>query len=156
MSTRALFAGATAVGGASYRYWRLYITALDSGGSQAGISEVELRATVGGSDLTTSSTPVTANTYVDNGEEGAYPGSATVDGYTGAYGTWLTPSGWPPPHWVRYDLGIITKVSEIAIYPYVSPRDFKVQGSNDDATWTDVKSFSGVAAWTGWQAFNLT
>lgn len=163
MSVRDLLmaaAGAVAPGGAAYRYWRLYVTALNTSGTQVGIYEVELRGTAGGADLTTSGTPVTQSSYVDNGEDGAYPGSATVDGGFGAFSIWLTSSGAGLPQWVRYDLATAQQVLEFAIYPSDSssrcPRDFKIQGSADGSSWTDVKSFTAVSAWTGWQAFNLT
>lgn len=163
MSVRDLLmaaAGAVVPGGAAYRYWRIYITALQVGGTQVGLHEVELRGTIGGTDLTTSSTPVLESSILDNGEDGSYPGSATVDGLVdNPYSTWYTAAGYPSPHWIRYDLATAKQVSEIAIYPYPSsyncPRDFKIQGSADGSSWTDVKSFTGVSAWTGWQAFNL-
>ncbi|MBW8465153.1 discoidin domain-containing protein [Acidovorax sp.] len=164
MSVRDLLmtaAGAVAPGGASYRYWRLYITALNSSGVNVGLHEVELRGTVGGADLTTGSTPVFESSILDNGEEGSYPGINTLDGIVdNPYSTWYSAMGYPPPHWIRYDLATPKQVAQIAIYPFASttncPRDFKIQGSADGSSWADVKSFTAVAAWTGWQAFNLT
>lgn len=161
MSVRDLLmaaAGAVAPGGAAYRYWRLYVTALNSGGSQLYIFEVELRASVGGADLTNyGTTPVAESSFLDNGEGTVYLGAYTIDNYLSD--GWVTPTG-AIPAWVRYDLGTPKSVVEFAILPYPSagycPRDFKIQGSTDGSSWLDVKSFTAVAAWTGWQAFNLT
>lgn len=157
MSVRGVFAGAGSQpsGLASYRYWRIYITALNGGGSQVALMEVELRGTVGGADLTTSSTPVLESSVWFDGEGGYYPGVNTVDGYTDSY--WVSIPG--VPHWLRYDLGSAKQVAQVAIYPWAAsmhcPRDFVIQGSADGGSFTNVKSFSGVAAWTGWQAFAL-
>lgn len=171
MSVRDLLmaaAGAVAPGGASYRYWRIFITATQSPSQYGEIAEIEFRATPGGADLTTGSTPVTESSYLivydGEGEIFAYyPGINTVDGTVGnPYSVWY-PSASPTvgtPQWLRYDLVTAKEVSQIAINNYTgggsSLKDFKVQGSADGSSWTDVKSFTAVAAWTGWQAFNLT
>lgn len=163
MSVRDLLmaaAGAVAPGGATYRYWRIYITALNTSAPQALIPEVELRGTVGGTDLTTPSTPVLESNYFDDGEGFAYVGALTVDNNP-EYSYWATTYGIPAPYWLRYDLATAKAVAQVAIYGSASystqgPRDFKIQGSADGSSWTDVKSFTAVAAWTGWQAFNLT
>lgn len=142
-----------------YRYWRIYVTLLNSSGITIGLEEIELRGTVGGADLTTGSTPVLVSSYLDNGEEGAYPGSGTVDNIVDSqFSIWFSAGG-GPPHWARYDLGTAQSVAQVAIKPGPSttycPRDFIVQGSADGTTFTDVKAFSGVSAWSGWQAFTL-
>lgn len=159
MSVRALLmaaAGASASAPA-YRYWRIYITALNAGGSMVGIMEVELRTTAGGADQTTSATPVLESSYVVAEDASYYPGANTVDGSVSSY--WASAMYGSPPHFVRYDLTTQKAIVQVAIYPYSSsincPRDFKIQGSNDGVNFTDVKSFTSVAAWTGWQVFNL-
>jgi len=160
MSVRALLmaaAGASASAPA-YRYWRIYITALNSGGAQVGIMEVELRTTAGGADQTTSATPVLESSYHMDEYGSYYPGVNTIDGFTNSY--WASSLYTPlPPHFIRYDLTTQKAIVQVAIYPYPAdincPRDFKIQGSNDGVNFTDVKSFTSVATWTGWQVFNL-
>lgn len=141
----------------AYRYWRIYITALNDGGTQVAIMEVELRTTAGGADQTTSATPVLESSYLVDWDASYYPGVNTIDEYTGSY--WVSAFYTPPPHFVRYDLGTQKAIVQVAIYPFWSsiycPRDFKIQGSNDGVNFTDVKSFTSVAAWDGWQVFNL-
>lgn len=159
MSVRGLLmaaAGASASAPA-YRYWRIYITALDAGGAQVGIMEVELRTTAGGADQTTSTTPVLESSYHISEDASYYPGANTIDGNTSTY--WVSANYTSPPHFVRYDLITQKAIVQVAIYPYPAnincPRDFKIQGSNDGVNFTDVKSFTSVATWTGWQVFNL-
>lgn len=153
MSVRAMLMAAAGAStpAPAYRYWRIYITALNDGGSQVALTEVELRGTVGGADLTTSSTPVLESSV----SGGYYPGVYTVDGYIASF--WISDTG--VPHWLRYDLGSAEQVAQVAIYPWAAPmycpRDFVIQGSADGVSFTNIKSFSGVAAWTGWQAFAL-
>lgn len=152
------FAGGQAAGGGgAYRYWRIYVTALNDGGSTVGIMEVELRTTAGGADQTTSATPVLESSYFVAEDASYYPGANTVDGNTSSY--WAGSINASTPHHIRYDLTTQKAIVQVAIYPYPTsmycPRDFKIQGSNDGVNFTDVKSFTSVAAWTGWQVFNL-
>lgn len=141
----------------AYRYWRIYITALNSGGAHVAIMEVELRTTAGGADQTTSATPVLESSYLVAEDTSYYPGANTVDGFVSSY--WASSFYVPMPHFVRYDLTTQKAIVQVAIYPFEAsincPRDFKIQGSNDGVNFTDVKSFTSVAAWTGWQVFNL-
>ena len=159
MSVRALLmaAAGASTSAPAYRYWRIYITALNSGGWQVGIMEVELRTTAGGADQTTSATPVLESSYLVAEDESYYPGVSTVDGNVSS--SWASAMYAPPPHFVRYDLTTQKAIVQVAIYPYLAnsncPRDFKIQGSNDGVNFTDVKSFTSVTAWTGWQVFNL-
>lgn len=140
-----------------WRYWRIYITAIGSG-SYAGFCEIELRASPGGADMTDTGTVITVSSgsgsqrVVDNNIDLAWSTSAQA-----------------APWWVSADMGIYTLgqavyAAELAIWPNPtstaanSPKDFVVQGSNDGATWTDVKSFSGVVGWVAGtpKIFSLT
>lgn len=159
MSVRSLLmaAAGASTSAPAYRYWRIYITALNDGGSQVAIMEVELRTTAGGADQTTPATPVLESSYLTSEYGSYYPGVNTVDEYPSSF--WVSSTYTPPPHFIRYDLTTQKAIVQVAIYPYESsincPRDFKIQGSNDGENFTDVKSFTSVAAWTGWQVFNL-
>ena len=134
------------------RYWRLYITA-NNGDAYTSIQEVELRAEVGGADLTSPSTPTTQSSYYVPFNN---PGARTVDNNITdyAYSVWVTNTGVPLPHWVRYDLGGALAVRQVAIWPQNysggparAPKDFFVQASTDDATWANIAAFSGVTGW---------
>ena len=154
MSIRDLIMAAASSAAPAYRYWRIYITANNGDISYTGYEEIELRGAVGGVDLTNASTPVTESSY---DPEGPYPGSKTVDNV--GLNPWLTYIGVTPPHWVRYDLLSPQGVAQIAIRPEFygqarAPKNFLVQGSNDGTVFKDIKTFSGITAWTN-NTFNL-
>lgn len=162
MSTRMLFAAASQGGaGNAYRYWRLYVTAViqTNGSGLVGIYEMELRATLGGVDLTTSSTPIAASSSYDEGEGGYYGPQGAIDNIASSYPAWIG-AGYLPttPQWIRVDLGSAKSVAQLALYSMGNsgtPTAFKVQGSNNDSTWADVASFSGLDNWSAWKTFNL-
>jgi hypothetical protein len=63
------------------------------------------------------------------------------------------------PSTVTIDLATVKAVAQVAIMPVSSNagnwiKDFSVQGSNDNSTWTVIKSFTNQTAWTP-GAFNL-
>lgn len=66
----------------------------------------------------------------------------------------------PGGPWVKYDLGsgVSKKAVRLGIYTTAStwdPREFRLQGSNNDSTWTTLVD-SGVTFTTGWQYFNFS
>ena len=139
-----------------WKFWRIYITAVGSG-LVAGLAEIELRATSGGADLTSPSTPMGASSN---------NAASLVDNNTSL--AWTTAST-GSPWWAWADLsasnyGQAQPAVELALWPSgsstasVSPKDFVVQGSLDGTTWTDIKSFSGVTGWTAGtpKIFSLT
>lgn len=146
-----------ASGAAAYRYWRIYVQANNAPGSAIQFTEVELRATAGGADLTTTSTPVTASSSYPGAD---YQPTNLVNGNTS------NTSGWASNlistnQWVRFDLGSAASIAQVAIHPHssftVNPKDFIIQGSNDGTTFTDLKSFAGVSGWAAntWKTFDL-
>lgn len=152
------FAGGQSAGGgaASYRYWRIYVQT-NNGGGTIQFTEVELRATAGGADLTTTSTPVTASS--------SYPGADYLPTNLVNNNTSNT-SGWASNlivtnQWVLFDMGSAVSIAQVAIHPHSSvilnPKDFIIQGSNDGTNFTDVKSFAGVTSWVAstWKTFDL-
>jgi len=64
------------------------------------------------------------------------------------------------PHWVRVDLGSgITKVArKLRLYAAASLNDFKLQGSNNGTSWTDIytDSFGSVSGWEEYEFENAT
>lgn len=140
-----------------WRYIRIYITAIGSG-TYAGFSEIEVRGTPGGPDMTDTGTRIAVSS-------GLGP-QLIVDNKTDV--RWSTSSS-AGPWWIRADMGTYAAEqavfsAELAIWPNPtsttanSPKDFVVQGSLDGATWTDVKSFAGVTGWTAGtpKIFSLT
>ncbi|RYF57869.1 MAG: discoidin domain-containing protein [Comamonadaceae bacterium] len=150
----------------AYRYWRIYVTAA-GGNTNVQILEIELRATLGGADLTTGVTPVTTSSNIAAG----YTGSKIVDNNLIGESIWMSGNNLSSnPQWARIDLGTAKSVAQLALHPagYVdgdgnsvgskdlAPSAFIVQGSNDDSVWTNVKSFSGITYPASvWRTFDL-
>lgn len=154
-------------GGVAYRYYRILCTANNGHPNYLAICEVEYRATHGGADLTSpSSAAAGAATASDVETASGWAGSIkcafdNVIIYTGP-GTaqWLsnnTPPSVGSPKWLKYDFGTPTVVTEMALIgshtadsnpSQTAPKDFKVQGSNDNSSWTDLISPSSQTGWT--------
>lgn len=125
-----------------YRYYRIYITAVDSD-TQVYLGEVELRTMVGGADVTSPSTPTNQSSHIFN--QSNPNASKLVDNNTGTW--WLTSSG-ALPAWASFDLISPMDIKQIAILPnasylYRAPRDFIIQGSNNSVDWENIQSFTG-------------
>lgn len=156
MSVRALLmaAAGASTSAPAYRYWRIYIQA-NGGGDYVSFYEIELRASVGGSDLTTPSTPATASTY-----EFGYGPENAIDNNNST--SWATTVGAITNQWARFDMASAVYVAQVAILPIppnynLAPKDFKIQGSSDGTNFTDVKAFTNVTGWAHntWKTFDL-
>ena len=139
-----------AVTGPTYRYWRLSISAQNGDTSYAGLGEIQLRPVVGGATATTTQTPVSSSIASYAG----YPLSNLVDGNLST--DWLSASAPAFPFTVTLDLGTPTAITEVAIRPQPvaatrAPSAFSVQGSDDGATFSTVKSFSNINSWVDGQ-----
>lgn len=139
----------------SYRYWRIYITEAIAATTYIAFAEIELRGSVGGADLTTTSTPVTESTFL-----GGSAGSNTVKN-DGSTSSWISTTT-AVPQWLRYDLGTSNNVAQVAMLPISTvparaPSIFILQGSNDGTSFTDVKTFTGITSWSAgvWKTFNV-
>jgi hypothetical protein len=102
---------------------------------------------------------VTATTY--SAQYGGQLASYTVDGNSNTRWAYFT-----GPGWVRWDLGVGRYVSQVDLFDIVSsagsiataqPRDFVIQGSNDDSIWDDLLTVTGKVTWstTGFEEFVL-
>lgn len=154
MSVRAMLmaaAGAQASAAAAYRYWRVFLQNNDGDSTYLAVSEIELRGSLGGADLTTTTTPVTALN-----SSGGFAVNVVDNGTATA---WI--SGIKTSNWLLFDMGSAVFVAQVAMYPQAaaltrSPKDFTIQGSNDGTTFTDVKAFTNVTGWTAaWKTFDL-
>ena len=149
-------AGVMPAKGGGPRYWRLLVTALGSGAYYAAITEIELRGTVGGIDLTTPSTPITHTM----GGTDTYPVSNMVDGNVNS--SWVSRGSPSTPFSITFDLLAPKLIKQIAIYPgdqynvVRSPASFVVQKSSDGLVFENVKTFTNVAyAVNTWKTFAL-
>ena len=136
-------------GSKTYRYWRIYITT-NNGDTYTALQEVELHATVGGVDITSTSMSTFQSSYY-----GGNTGAKAFDNDYTDYGSgpWVTAGG-AAPHYVGIDLGTALSVSEVALFPQNygggparAPMDFEVQASADGAAWLTMGSFTGQTGW---------
>ena len=153
-----------ASGATAYRYWRLNVTAPAlADQTYAALDEVELRATVGGADLTTTSTPVAVSANAGSLSSGLIP-TNLVDNSIGT--PWVSQGLADAvlyPYTLTFDLGSAQTVQQIAILsqngaPGRAPGTFSVQGSNDNVGFTTVNTFSPGNTWTSvptLRTFNL-
>lgn len=138
--------------GEQYRYWRLQIDA-STAGSTFLVSpyEMEIRASVGGTDQCNGGTASASHSNVTAGN--------LFDNNTSSYWNNGSPG---VPSWIQYDFGpgVSVSVGEIAIIPRYTnqaPKDFRLQGSNDNASWVDVAEWIGVTSWSNavWKYFEV-
>lgn len=139
-----------------YRYWRVVLINNNGDSDYVLLTETELRASQGGADLTSPSTPVTASSSLT----GFYP-SATVDGNLTSSGTWIGSKGAVSNQWLRYDLGTQIEVAQVALYsldgaPARAPKDIRIEASNDDINFVVKGTFLNQTTWAAaFKTFNL-
>ena len=152
-----MVAAATGAPAASYRYWRIFILNNNGDGNYTALNEVELRGSVGGPDLTSTTTPVAASTFYD----GTYDPEYTVDNSLSITPLWISAPLYTANQWLCYDLGTPTAIAQVAMCfndpngPGRSPKDLRIEGSNDGTTFTTVKAFPGNTSWTTGSVFKL-
>lgn len=132
---------------AAHRYWRIYITA-NNGDAYTAISEIEFRATAGGTDLTWP-----AMTTAQSSAYSGWGADRAVNNNTGAASnSWVTDGG-SPPHWASFDFASGVSPVELVIYGEPgqanrSPKDFLVQYSDDGTSWATLVAITGAIGWT--------
>lgn len=135
-----------------YLYFRLNITA-GNNASQCAIGELEVRETQGGADMTNVYTecPISFSSETANRARDAFNND------TGSNG-WFATSGFP------YTIGCQfthrRTIAQVAIMPYptfqaYAPKDFKVQGSNNNSTWVDLLTVTNSTGWSDAPTFRL-
>lgn len=143
-----------------YRYWRIYVTATN-GDAYLAIQEMEMATSPGGANVASNGMP----TWQSSSYGGGDPFAAAFNGsFLSSPGClWLT-DGKPMPQWGSIDLGSQVVLQEVRMQcqnwgggPGRAPKNFVIQGSNDNSTWTDVRAFAGVSSWAvgKWLACNL-
>jgi len=133
---------------ATYRHWRIYVTAVDGSTSYASFGEIELKADAGGADLTTG----LGASASQSGDSAVGSAAAGIDNNTGSE----CGSSLPLPWWWAIDLGSAQEVtvctlSAQRVVPNRSPKDFEIQGSADGSAWTTVVAYTGVSGWAEYE-----
>lgn len=131
-----------------YRYIRMTISAAQSGGSYCAFNELMVREGAGGD----SRSPFASATAESDFLAGGFSAAQLVNNSTANQG-WY--SGDTTPNWtVKIDFGAGNRVNpyDFGLYPRVSetslaPKDFTLEGSNDDASYTTLTSQTGQTGW---------
>lgn len=133
-----------------YRYWRMYVTAVDGSTSYVSLGEIEMFES---SDAT--GTDVTSGKTFSQSGDGAV--GAAGNGADDNIGT-EAGSSLPLPYWWELDLGAgndkaLKSMSLRAqrVVPDRTPKDFVLQGSADRATWADVVTVTGASGWAEYE-----
>lgn len=131
----------------AYRYYRLYITAVQSSNAAAELDKMELRSTVGGSDLA-----VTGNgTATASSEVGGQGPQFAFDASTLSWLSSVNVSA-GNPQWIKWDFGgspqdiVEMKLKNGANATSNSIITGTLQVSNDDADWLPHIAFVGRSA----------
>lgn len=132
------------------RYWRVLVLATRTADTYAAqIAEIQLRATVGGADQTTSGggSPTASSTNTGSSAANCFDNSASTN--------WVSLLDAVLPQWVRYDFGSDVDIAEVAIQAgdtsaraARAPRTFFLQSSPDDTNWSSVAYVPDEAAWS--------
>ena len=131
---------------AGYQYWRIFMVDNNGSSSYVFFAEIELAETIGGPDVTTPSTPVTASSTLSTN----FLPEKTIDNITDSSTYWLPTSN--TNQWVRYNLGTPKNIVQMRIYPYngsytYSPKNFRLEASNDDVNFTPIITVSSYNSW---------
>ena len=140
-------AAAPASGG-PHPYWRIHITAAQSG-NYVSIDEIEMRATVGGADQCTGGTASADSVY-----SGTYAASNAFNDVVNTSTPWASSSGFP--HWIKYAFPAPVTVAEVTIRSNSAayggssehPRTFTIEWSDENVSWTVARTVPNEASWT--------
>jgi hypothetical protein len=151
----------------SAQYWRVLITDNNGDASYVTMVDLELRASVGGADQTNATEiglAYSASTEVNAGNRA---GLAFDNDYTST--KWAS-NGQPTvgsPQWLKVNFDISAPfdtqvyVREISIVGCITgqtamaPKDFALQRSDDDSSWTTVLTVTGQTGWTAGERRNF-
>lgn len=140
----------------AYRYLRIWITADNGQDQYTEFQEIEIATSIGGPDITTPSSPTWESSYLIAGVH--RNAQKLVDNnFTVINNIWTSDGVQGFPRWVSFDLGSNVVVREIRIWPTYdtsfgdftgrAPKDFIIQGSNDNETWRDIKEVTNMTDW---------
>lgn len=141
-----LGAGGTAGGRTPYVHYRVNITAND-GGSYISAAEVAWKRS--GANKTRGT--ANSGTPSASSQQGSFPASEAFQALGGDGTGWATPNG-TVTGWLKWaDAGTIDvrKVALTALddFPGIAPKDFTIEHSDDDTTWTVAATVSGQTGW---------
>lgn len=120
----------------AFRFWRIFTTDVQAAFKSVQLAEVQWRTVAGGA--------ATAPTAVTGDHTSSGTPSNLVDG---SFSTFWTTDGTVPAG-LYFDFGADIAFTEVAIATRLAnapqgPKAFTIDGSEDNATWTNVATFTG-------------
>ena len=144
---------------AAHRYWRIKIR-VTGGGLNGGIGELQMRTSIGGSNVATGGTPSSSSLSASYLPAKAFDGNTTATGVGNAWAalTMGGSTGLNSYPWLAYDFGSGNDkdIAEIVIYSPGTgglgaselPMQFDIQWSDDNVTWVTQRSIAYDTPWT--------
>lgn len=139
-------------GPTGFQYWRVYITANNGNGSYTTFKEMEMATSVAGTDETYNDTPLYLNVLTSvPGYKAQIFNNNTTDLFLGDINYPVT---------AGFNFGAPKSIVEVRMYGSGAadtscPKNFEIQASNDNSSWTTKATFTNVAKWAGWQTFSI-
>lgn len=154
-------------GGLAARYWRLTFPngpVYDpSANGRIGLTEIEMRGSIGGSDLTGSGTSTWSDAF-----SGSFLGSKCFDNDLSPGNYWMTSNSAGAGAWIEYDFGAPVSIAEIVVQAQNAaavddasgncPDAIDFEYSNDGVSYTLALSVTGIEMWWEgvWKEFDLS
>lgn len=125
-----------------YLFYRLNISA-GNDVTQVALGEIEFRDTVSGTDRSQAYPSIYSTQAGSNTAFNAFDNNLT-NGWFGTTGF---------PYQIGCELPRRYAIAEMSLLPFTSfeayaPKDFKLQGSNDNSTWVDLKTYTAQTGWS--------
>lgn len=148
--------------GVTYRYYRIYITAVEAGSTAAAVSEFEMYEDPYGPNVVGGGTASASSTFGSQTPARAFNYSLYEDGTAAGPDKWSA-NATTFPQWLKYDFGAGNEKEIKSVGLHFStlnntqrPTDFLIQGSNDNTNWDTLLTVSGYS-WGDkrYQRFNL-
>lgn len=140
---------------AAHRYWRVLVTKNNSevsGYQYVTIMELGLRTSIGGSSVATGGTASASSEAFGWVAANAFDGTTSGNGWIGSNDLVA------PPQWLKYDFGsgndkdivefkVATRSGAVGVDRGQWPRDFALQYSDNNSTWTTLIEVGGETDW---------
>ncbi|MEO5333029.1 MAG: discoidin domain-containing protein [Magnetococcus sp. YQC-5] len=124
---------------ANHRYWRIFITKMDTNGNLQ-IREIEMRGSIGGADQCNGGVANQNNFEIGYDGSHAFDNNVNTEWYWPYYPASFTSA------WISYDFGSggDVDVAELSIdcFNYNHPVDFDLQYSDNGMDWTTARTFT--------------
>lgn len=141
---------ATPVLPVSTRYWRVVLKDPQGGAVTMSLAEMELRGTIGGPDVATTSTALDGSTF--------NAGQAAANCFDGSSSTrWqVSSSNQPAWHYHDFGAGVAKSIAEIGLMAdpaggSSAPTSITLQRSTDALGWVSVINLTGITGWVAGQ-----